>query len=206
MQIIAEETAKLQKIEAAEEAQREEWEASKEALAASDAERAALIRSLKQKELFLEQLAHDLASARGQIVSVRRSLTALSAGAGARGCRADEGICLRCSREARSPGNKSCLCTEGHSLQEHSVVLVRGGRVKDLPGVRYHIVRGALDTTGVDAKRPWCDSVYESMKPLRAKRAEVAKVRAASKPASWRDARPLPSYAALTLCCHSASS
>ena len=42
---------------------------------------------------------------------------------------------------------------EGHTLQEHSVVLVRGGRVKDLPGVRYHIVRGALDTTGVDAKR-----------------------------------------------------
>jgi small subunit ribosomal protein S12 len=42
---------------------------------------------------------------------------------------------------------------EGHSLQEHSVVLVRGGRVKDLPGVRYHIVRGALDTNGVDAKR-----------------------------------------------------
>jgi len=42
---------------------------------------------------------------------------------------------------------------EGHSLQEHSVVLVRGGRVKDLPGVRYHIVRGALDSTGVDRKR-----------------------------------------------------
>jgi small subunit ribosomal protein S12 len=42
---------------------------------------------------------------------------------------------------------------EGHSLQEHSVVLVRGGRVKDLPGVRYHIVRGALDTNGVDARR-----------------------------------------------------
>ena len=39
---------------------------------------------------------------------------------------------------------------EGHSLQEHSVVMVRGGRVKDLPGVRYHIVRGALDTTGVE--------------------------------------------------------
>jgi small subunit ribosomal protein S12 len=38
---------------------------------------------------------------------------------------------------------------EGHNLQEHSVVLVRGGRVKDLPGVRYHIVRGTLDTTGV---------------------------------------------------------
>jgi len=42
---------------------------------------------------------------------------------------------------------------EGHALQEHSVVLVRGGRVKDLPGVRYHIVRGTLDTTGVEARR-----------------------------------------------------
>ena len=42
---------------------------------------------------------------------------------------------------------------EGHNLQEHSVVLVRGGRVRDLPGVRYHIVRGSLDTLGVDARR-----------------------------------------------------
>ena len=42
---------------------------------------------------------------------------------------------------------------EGHTLQEHSVVLVRGGRVKDLPGVRYHIVRGVLDTTGVSARK-----------------------------------------------------
>ena len=41
---------------------------------------------------------------------------------------------------------------EGHGLQEHSVVLVRGGRVKDLPGVRYHIVRGALDATGVEGR------------------------------------------------------
>ncbi len=41
---------------------------------------------------------------------------------------------------------------EGHTLQEHSVVLVRGGRVKDLPGVRYHIVRGTLDSTGVDSR------------------------------------------------------
>jgi small subunit ribosomal protein S12 len=41
---------------------------------------------------------------------------------------------------------------EGHTLQEHSVVLVRGGRVKDLPGVRYHIVRGSLDATGVDGR------------------------------------------------------
>jgi len=42
---------------------------------------------------------------------------------------------------------------EGHNLQEHSVVLIRGGRVKDLPGVRYHIVRGALDTGGVENRR-----------------------------------------------------
>ena len=41
---------------------------------------------------------------------------------------------------------------EGHNLQEHSIVLIRGGRVKDLPGVRYHIVRGALDTSGVDGR------------------------------------------------------
>lgn len=42
---------------------------------------------------------------------------------------------------------------EGHNLQEHSVVLIRGGRVKDLPGVRYHTVRGALDASGVDKRR-----------------------------------------------------
>jgi len=42
---------------------------------------------------------------------------------------------------------------EGHELQEHSVVLIRGGRVKDLPGVRYHVVRGALDTSGVASRR-----------------------------------------------------
>ena len=42
---------------------------------------------------------------------------------------------------------------EGHTLQEHSIVLVRGGRVRDLPGVRYHVVRGALDTLGVNARK-----------------------------------------------------
>ncbi len=52
---------------------------------------------------------------------------------------------------------------EGHNLQEHSVVLVRGGRVKDLPGVRYHIVRGALDTGGVEA-RMQSRSLYGSKK------------------------------------------
>jgi len=53
---------------------------------------------------------------------------------------------------------------EGHNLQEHSVVLVRGGRVKDLPGVRYHIVRGTLDSVGVqDRKRS--RSKYGAKKP-----------------------------------------
>ncbi len=42
---------------------------------------------------------------------------------------------------------------EGHNLQEHSLVMIRGGRVKDLPGVRYHIIRGALDTSGVDGRK-----------------------------------------------------
>ena len=53
---------------------------------------------------------------------------------------------------------------EGHELQEHSVVLIRGGRVKDLPGVRYHIVRGALDTSGV-ANRKQGRSKYGSKAP-----------------------------------------
>ena len=52
----------------------------------------------------------------------------------------------------------------GHSLQEHSVVLIRGGRVKDLPGVRYHIIRGALDTTGV-ANRKQARSKYGAKRP-----------------------------------------
>ena len=53
---------------------------------------------------------------------------------------------------------------EGHNLQEHSVVVIRGGRVKDLPGVKYHIVRGTLDTQGVDKRRQG-RSRYGSKKP-----------------------------------------
>lgn len=57
---------------------------------------------------------------------------------------------------------------EGHNLQEHSVVLVRGGRVKDLPGVRYHIIRGTLDAAGVEARK-------QSRSLYGAKRAKKAK-------------------------------
>ena len=53
---------------------------------------------------------------------------------------------------------------EGHNLQEHSVVLIRGGRVKDLPGVRYHTIRGTLDTAGVDDRRT-SRSRYGAKKP-----------------------------------------
>ncbi|HEB78346.1 MAG TPA: 30S ribosomal protein S12 [Methylothermaceae bacterium] len=53
---------------------------------------------------------------------------------------------------------------EGHNLQEHSVVLIRGGRVKDLPGVRYHVIRGALDCAGVDGRRQG-RSKYGTKKP-----------------------------------------
>ncbi len=53
---------------------------------------------------------------------------------------------------------------EGHNLQEHSIVLIRGGRVKDLPGVRYHIIRGALDASGVDGRNQ-ARSKYGTKRP-----------------------------------------
>ena len=58
---------------------------------------------------------------------------------------------------------------EGHNLQEHSIVLVRGGRVKDLPGVRYHILRGALDTAGVEG-RTRSRSLYGAKRPKKSKK------------------------------------
>jgi small subunit ribosomal protein S12 len=62
---------------------------------------------------------------------------------------------------------------EGHNLQEHSIVLIRGGRVKDLPGVRYHIVRGSLDTAGVNNRKK-SRSKYGTKKP-KAGAAQAAK-------------------------------
>ena len=63
---------------------------------------------------------------------------------------------------------------EGHNLQEHSIVLVRGGRVKDLPGVRYHIVRGALDTAGVNGRKQ-SSSLYGAKRPKPGQAAPVGK-------------------------------
>lgn len=63
---------------------------------------------------------------------------------------------------------------EGHNLQEHSIVLVRGGRVKDLPGVRYHIIRGALDAAGVENRRQG-RSLYGTKKPKSGQQQAAAK-------------------------------
>ncbi len=63
---------------------------------------------------------------------------------------------------------------EGHNLQEHSIVLIRGGRVKDLPGVRYHIIRGALDTAGVNGRKQ-SRSKYGAKRPKAVAAAPAAK-------------------------------
>jgi small subunit ribosomal protein S12 len=98
-----------------------------------------------------------------------------------RGCPQRRGVCLQVRTMTPKKPNSalrkiarvrltsdievtSYIPGEGHNLQEHSIVLVRGGRVKDLPGVRYHIVRGTLDTQGV-ANRKKSRSKYGAKKP-----------------------------------------
>ena len=78
----------------------------------------------------------------------------------------------------------------GHNLQEHSIVLIRGGRVKDLPGVRYHVVRGTLDTAGV-ADRKQGRSKYGAKRPKRARRNRICHADADLKP---REILPDPVY------------
>ncbi|WP_289108968.1 30S ribosomal protein S12 [uncultured Alistipes sp.] len=69
-------------------------------------------------------------------------------------CPQRRGVCTRVyTTTPKKPNSAMRIPGEGHNLQEHSIVLVRGGRVKDLPGVRYHLVRGALDSAGVDGRR-----------------------------------------------------
>jgi small subunit ribosomal protein S12 len=72
---------------------------------------------------------------------------------------------------------------EGHNLQEHSTVLIRGGRVPDLPGVRYHIVRGTLDTAGIEKRRQG-RSQYGTKRPKAGGSAAAAAAPAAAKPAA----------------------
>jgi len=73
----------------------------------------------------------------------------------------------------------------GHNLQEHSVVLLRGGRVKDLPGVRYHVVRGVLDTEGVEGRKQK-RSRYGAKRPGREKKAGTE----ATEPAEEKETKP----------------
>lgn len=97
----------------------------------------------------------------------RKTITNKSKSAALDSCPQRRGVCIRVYTTTPKKPNSamrkvarvrltngkevnSYIGGEGHNLQEHSIVLVRGGRVKDLPGVRYHIVRGALDTAGVD--------------------------------------------------------
>ncbi len=80
-------------------------------------------------------------------------------------CPQRRGVCTRVyTTTPKKPNSALSIGGEGHNLQEHSVVLLRGGRVKDLPGVRYHTVRGTLDTSGVDDRKQR-RSKYGSKKP-----------------------------------------
>jgi len=100
----------------------------------------------------------------------RRQLKAKSKAPALGSCPQRRGVCLQVmTRTPKKPNSAlrkvakvrltngieviAYIPDEGHNLQEHSIVLVRGGRVKDLPGVRYHIVRGTLDAMGVDKRR-----------------------------------------------------
>lgn len=100
----------------------------------------------------------------------RRNVTKRTKSPALRSCPQKRGVCLqvktmtpkkpnsalrKVSRVRLSNGVEvtAYIPGEGHNLQEHSIVLVRGGRVKDLPGVRYHIIRGTLDTAGVNQRR-----------------------------------------------------
>jgi small subunit ribosomal protein S12 len=87
---------------------------------------------------------------------------------------------MRKVARVRLTNQKAYIMGEGHNLQEHSIVLVRGGRVKDLPGVRYHIIRGALDTAGVNGRKQ-SRSKYGAKRPKAGAAAPAAKGAAPAK-------------------------
>lgn len=113
---------------------------------------------------------------RGRIKQVRKTTAPAL-----KGCPQKRGVCIRVYTTTPKKPNSALrkvarvrltngmevttyIPGEGHNLQEHSVVLIRGGRVKDLPGVRYHIIRGTLDTAGV-ANRRQSRSKYGAKRP-----------------------------------------
>ena len=100
-----------------------------------------------------------------EVIEVKSKSRALDA------CPQKRGVCVRVYTTTPKKPNSAMrkevnayIPGEGHNLQEHSIVLVRGGRVKDLPGVRYHILRGALDTAGVEG-RTQSRSLYGAKRP-----------------------------------------
>jgi len=112
----------------------------------------------------------------------REKLNSIKKAPGLKSCPQRRGICIRVYTTTPKKPNSAIrkvarvkltsgfevtayIPGEGHSLQEHSIVLIRGGRVKDLPGVRYKIIRGALDCTGVK-KRNQARSKYGVRKPI----------------------------------------
>ncbi len=120
----------------------------------------------------------------------RIKITIKSKSAGLNSCPQKRGICTRVYTTTPKKPNSALrkvakvrltnkleviayIPGEGHNLQENSIVLVRGGRVKDLPGVRYHIVRGALDTAGVDGRNQR-RSKYGTKKPKAGAAAKTA--------------------------------
>lgn|SRR5579859_2258320 len=113
----------------------------------------------------------------------RKSIKAKTKSGALKTCPQVRGVCVRVftttpkkpnsalrkvARVKLSNGNEitAYIPGEGHNLQEHSVVLVRGGRVKDLPGVKYHIVRGALDSAGVENRKK-SRSLYGTKRPAK---------------------------------------
>jgi len=105
-----------------------------------------------------------------QLIRLGREVRKRSKSPALQGCPQKRGVCVRVYTTTPKKPNSALrkvakvrlsngieviayIPGEGHNLQEHSIVLVRGGRVKDLPGVRYHIVRGALDAQGVEGRR-----------------------------------------------------
>ncbi len=114
----------------------------------------------------------------------RKKITRKTSAPALKGCPQKRGVCTRVYTTTPKKPNSAMrkvarvrltngievtayIPGEGHNLQEHSIVLIRGGRVKDLPGVRYHVIRGSLDASGVDG-RTQSRSKYGTKKPKKA--------------------------------------
>ena len=127
------------------------------------------LQTLKKEKLTNKNYYNSMPTIQQLVRKGRTKITKKSKSAALSSCPQRRGVCTRVytttpkkpnsamrkvARVRLTNGNEvnAYIPGEGHNLQEHSIVLVRGGRVKDLPGVKYHIVRGALDTAGVEGR------------------------------------------------------